>query len=175
MRAGRTKRASGVLTGKQFAALDGLVFGRDVLRAAFLAQSGPCRAFYDRRAAEMRAAATPQEIAQICAAIRRELPMFTGMGFGGNSDSVNARRVKAAEAREADLAAQSDARRAAGAPFLYDRRSGAWIDPSFWAPVPFVDGVTEQRFNTRIEDWPLASATAFAINNETRQSPAERP
>lgn len=145
---GSKRRASGLMTTKERAALENLLIGPRVLRAAFLHEDPICLEWTKRRSDDLAKAQTleaAEEIVRVIAAERgHHIKRLDAIDMDSPSELA---RVAA---REAELAAEARSRFAAGAPALFDRRSGEWTTESHWTPVAGVDAPGGQAFHDSI-------------------------
>lgn len=142
-------RARGLLTPKEFAIVDSIAFPPAAIQAAFLLGHEGCRAWHDRRSGALRSAKDQEELRSEIETTLRESPLFARMGAALLAQD-SAAKMKAL-ARESALKARSTAlaseamSQSRPAP-MFDRRSGEWVAPGFWAALPFVDGPGGQDF-----------------------------
>ncbi len=137
-------RARGLYTHKEFSVFDSLVFPQAALQAAFLLEDPKCKKWVANGMAALRGSRDKQELQVHMMALRRQAANYDVDGRILMRDETPAKAR--ARAREASLRAEAEARGAKGQPSMFDRRSGAWVDAGFWAPVPFVDGPAGQDF-----------------------------
>lgn len=145
---GSKRRATGLMTSKERAALENLLIGPRVLRAAFLHEDPICLEWATRRSHDLAHAQTLEAAEGLVRAIAAERTRQIKRLDAVNIDSP--RDMARIESKEAELAAQAKARAKASAPSLFDRRDGEWTTESHWRPVAGVDAPGGQIFHASI-------------------------
>lgn len=145
----RSKQGRFALCVEEYEALEAMIFGTALFKAAFLLRNASCREWYDYRRKHIRRAQSAEAVAQACKAARHELPYYLLIAGGLPKRDEAARHD--AEKNEASLMAEAEDRLSRGLPSLYDRFSGDWVGAREWRPIPGVDEPDRQVFHPRIE------------------------